>query len=1008
MVNGRRAARSFTIHHLHFTIYNFYNSFLMTKLRIEMLGPLMVTVGGKPAAFRTDAERALLAYLATYQGLPQRRDTLTAQLSPDRGDSDALTYLRNRLTRLRSALGDDKAVPPWLDVDRKQITLRTGDDIVIDVTRFAQLLATVETHAHRQLAGCPTCLAQLQAAVDLVRGELLAGLNFPSETWEAWLLAQREHLQQRALAAMTLLCDARLARGEWAAVLAVAQRQLTLEPWLEAAHRALMTAHVQLGDRNAALAQYEHCAAVLWDELGVEPEEETQQLRQQIFDSEMVVAGRADGPNNLPLQTGRFFGRETEKMHLLQRLVDPNVRLITLVGAGGCGKTRLAVEVGQAIKTNFPDGVWFVPLAAIKGKPEQITGQIKIAVGEAAGLGHADKQLTGDQVFAILRDKRMLLILDNCEVVLDELGFIPGWLKRAPQVVILATAREALNFGAEAVVLLDGLPTGDAAISDGKTNAAESLFAERGQMARADFVISAENLPQVRQICRLVDGLPLGIALAAAWVRRRSLAQIISSIDQSLDFLSTGLRDVDPRHRSMRAVFETSWQLLDAAEQAVLAALAVFPTSFSATAAAAVAGATLYDLDLLCEKSLLQQQREAERYSLHSLVRQFAAEKLAVRTSEIERAFVDYYFVYARHHRDDYAQLQPEWRNFLAAVTKAHGLKAWQTVLDFVQVLDEPWFRQIRFTDMRAGLALALDAAEVLADQQVLARTRLRLGEVEMELNAYDVAETHLLAALDHFMQAEDGLRIAQATYFLGRIKHELAQDAQATELFNKSKRIFEDENDPLGIAKNLNLLAICEIRKSRDFQAARDYLERSITLQRKRPLSSTYVETLRNLAWVQGSLEADVDAENCLAEASNVSRQLNDRGEYAAVLYDRVVLCKLRNQFDEALAFGYECLEHFRTLGSLRWEALIKTQLGLLHQAKQEPDRGLALLTAGLQLFGDLGDLYEQAYSYYYLHKLYAEIGEAEQSRNAKQHARRLNLDLKDPQLQERLNEIS
>lgn len=262
----------------------------------------------------------------------------------------------------------------------------------------------------------------------------------------------------------------------------------------------------------------------------------------------------------------------------------------------------------------------------------------------------------------------------------------------------------------------------------------------------------------------------------------------------------------------------------------------------------------------------------------------------------------------------------------------------------------------------------------------------------------------HLHDALDRFTRLEDGRGIAHTQYFLGRIKHEQAQDAQAAELFNKSKRIFEAENDLLGMAKNLNLLAICEIRKSRDFQTARDYLERSMTLQRKRPLSSTYVETLRNLAWVQSCLDAYGDAERDLGEALDVSRQLNDIGEYAAVLYDRVVLCKMRNQLDQALAFGYECLAIFRKLGSLRWEALIKTQLGLLHQAKQEPVRGLALLTEGLQLFCDLRDAYEQAYSYYYLHKLYGEMGETEQSYAAKQQARRLNLELNDPQLSERL----
>lgn len=969
-------------------------------LRIDLLGPLQVKVGATSAEFRTDALRVLLSYLAVHQGIPQRRDTLAALLSPDRPNKEALTYLRNRLSRLRATLGDPQVAPPWFEVDRKQVALRAGDDITVDVTRFEQLLAAVETHAHRQLAGCPTCLARLQEAVSLVRGEFLAGLNFPSELWESWLQVQREHIQQRTLEAMTLLSDAWAMRGEWDAVLALAPRQLALDPWLETAHRALMTAHYHLGDRTAALAQYERCALRLWEELGVEPEEETQQLRQQLFDDALgddaLGSGGVDIPDNLPLQTTPFFGRSAEQTHLLDRLVDPAYRLITLVGTGGIGKTRLAIEVGQQIKTSFADGVWFVSLDAVKGD----AGQIKIAVGEAVGFGQADKQLTGDQVLAILRDKCMLLIFDNCEAALDEIGFIPEWLKRAPGVAILATSREPLNFAAESVVLLDGLPRGGAEMS-----AAEALFAERGRMARADFVMSAENLPDVRQICELVDGSPLGIALAAAWVRRRSLTQIIASIGQSLDFLSTRLRDVDTRHRSMRAVFETSWQLLDAEEQAMLAVLSVFPTTFSADAAEQVAGANVFALDLFCEKSLLQQQHESERYVMHSLLRQFATEKLTSRADEVGRGFVDYFYQYACDHQSDYAELQPEWANFSAAIGKAHALAAWQTVLDFVQVLDEPWFRQIRFNDMRTGLGLALAAATALEDQASRARTRLRLGEVEMEQNDYELAATHLTNALDDFMQLEEGMGIAHAKYFLGRIKNEQAQDDLALELFEESMQIFEDEEDSLGEAKNLNLIAVCHVKKYRDFQTAQIYLERSVALQRELPLSSSYVETLRNLARVQSRLGAFADAEQCLIEASNVSRQLDDLGEYAAVLYERVTLCKMGNRFDEALTLGYECLDNFKKLGSLRWEALIKTQLGLLHQAKQNPNQGLTLLTEGLHIFCELGDIYEQAYSYYYLSELYAEIDESEESLQAKQTAHRLNFELNDPQLQERLN---
>ncbi|MCA9919226.1 MAG: hypothetical protein KC445_14805, partial [Anaerolineales bacterium] len=245
------------------------------KLEIKVLGSLQVEVGEATAVFRTDAERTLLATLAAHQGIPQRRDTLAGLLSPDRPDKEALTYLRNRLTRLRSAIGDDTATSPYLEIDRKQIALRTGDDIFVDVVQFEEALATVAAHSHRQLAGCPTCLARLEDAVALVRGEFLAGLNFPSETWQAWLTNQREHIHQQALAAITQLREAKMQLGEWTAVLHLAQRQLQLEPWLEAAHRAIMTAHAHLGDRAAALAQFEQCQQQLWDELGVEPEEET-------------------------------------------------------------------------------------------------------------------------------------------------------------------------------------------------------------------------------------------------------------------------------------------------------------------------------------------------------------------------------------------------------------------------------------------------------------------------------------------------------------------------------------------------------------------------------------------------------------------------------------------------------------------------------------------------------------------------------------------------------------
>ncbi len=966
-------------------------------LRIKLLGSLQVKVGEDTAVFRTDAERTLLAYLAAHQGKPQRRDTLAGLLSPDRPDKEALTYLRNRLTRLRKVIGDDEANPPWLEIDRKQIALRNGRNIVVDVSQFEQHLTAVEAHAHRQLAGCPTCLARLEEAVELVDGELLAGLNFPSEPWQAWLLAQREHVQQRALEAMTWLREAMMVQGEWTAVLDIAQRQLNFEPWLEAAHRAMMLAQYQLGDRNAALAQFEQCQQLLWDELGVEPEEETNSLFATVKSAAALptLPQPAAVPHNLPVQTGTFFGREAEQAQLLLRLVDPNYRLVTLVGTGGIGKTRLAIEVGGQVKMSFPDGVWFVPLEAIKGDAEQI----KIAVGEAIGFGQDEKQLTGEQVLAILRDKQLLFIFDNSEVALEAIAFIPEWLRRAPHIAILATSREPLNFAAESVVMLDGLPVGEA-----EMNAAEALFAERGGMARSDFAVTAVNLPQVRHICQLVNGSPLAITLAATWVRRRSLPQIIKAIDQSLDFLSTRLRDVDPRHRSMRAVFETSWQMLSAEEMKVLAALAIFPASFTVAAAAEVAGATLFVLDALCDKSLVQQEQESERYALHSLVRQFAAQKLGDERTAVGRRFARYYFNYAKANQTDYARLQPEWRNLAEGIATAHSLAQWQQVLDFVAQLDEPWFNQIRFHDMRQGLQLGVEAAHHLQAQPARARLLLRLGQVDMEINEYEAADAHLAEAMRLMMHLEDSLGIANAKFFYGRIKLELGAAEEAQTLLNEARRIFQEEKNSPGVAKSLNILALFHLTYTSDLEAASRHLEKSVSYLRPLSPSATYVEALRYLGRVKGILGEHDQAEQCLREAANISLMLQDLGEHAAVLFERIILCRRQDQVDEALEFANACLEQFQKLGSLRWEALVKTQLAILHQAKQRLPLALSLFKESVAIFTELGDLYEQAYGHYYLYRLYAETENLEKSSEALQRARLLNAQINDPQLAERL----
>ena len=958
---------------------------MTTDLRISLLGSFQVDMGGETLNFRTDAQRVLLAYLAAHQATPLRRDTLAGLLSPDRPDKESLVYLSNRLGRLRKTIGSDNASPPWLTIDRKQITLRNGDDILIDSIQFDELLATVDTHPHRTLAGCPPCLAALQSALDFVRGELLSGLNFHSDIWQAWLVTQREYFQQRALEAMTLLRDARRDRREWGAVLALAQRQLTLEPWMETAHRAVMQAHYHLADRNAALAQYEACVELLFEELGVDPEPETIALHKQLVDDTGSLEV-VDVPDNLPVHTGAFFGRKSQTTQLFDLLVNPANQLVTIVGTGGIGKTRLATEIGRKVQLNFPDGVWFVPLSSVTGGAEQI----KLAVGDALKLAPQGKQLTGAQVLNILRDKRVLLIFDNSEPVLEDLAFIPGWLQKAPALTILATSREPLYFQAESIVMLDGLENGIE-----EPGAAELMFAEWAGRAQSQFELNDDNLQDVRTICELVDGSPLGIALAAAWVRLRTLAQIIESITNSLELFTTRFRDIDPRHRSVHAVIETSWELLSSMEQDVLSALSVFPESFSAEAANVVASGSLSDLDTLCDKSLLQRQKESPRYGLHKLIRHFASNKLAQRAPDINRAFSNYYYQYAQLNRKTYSRLKSEWPNFTAAIEKAHAAQSWQMLLDFVQMLDEPRFRRGRFTDMRQGLLLAGEAAKELGDESADADLLLRLGEVEMEQNDYISAESHLNDALARFTRLEHSAGIGDAIYLTGRIKIDQSRDEEALALFTRARDIFEQFDEPSGVAKSLTQIATYHLRIQRDPATAEQYLRQSLEIQNGLPLTHFHIETLRRLARVRVMLEDFESAEELLLKAGRLSEELQDAGEAAVVQFEQVDLYKRIGQIETALRIGYACLDNLKNLGSLRLEALVLTQLGLLHQKKGETDSAEKLLKDSLISFQQVGDRYEEAWTHYYLFKLFQQTGKATEAGQSRLAARQLSFEL-------------
>jgi predicted ATPase/DNA-binding NarL/FixJ family response regulator len=324
--------------------------------------------------------------------------------------------------------------------------------------------------------------------------------------------------------------------------------------------------------------------------------------------------------HNLPTQPTSFIGREDEIAEITVLLADPACRLLTLTGPGGSGKTRLAIEVAQQLE--LADGTFFVPLQSLSSIEHIVTSIVDVLPLQLHG--QADPQ---QQLLSYLRDRHMLLILDNFEHLLDGASLVTGILDTAPGIKLLVTSREALNLQAEHLWPLAGLDLPPDDLLDGfERYSAVWLFAERTRRVKPDFSPAAHRHEIVR-ICRLVDGLPLALELAASWTRALSLQAIGDEIERGIDFLATNQRDLPQRHRSMQAVFDHSWRLLSEEERAVFPRLSVFRGGFTSEAAEQVAGASLPLLASLIDKSLLRLDPSG-RYDLHELLCQYARQQL--------------------------------------------------------------------------------------------------------------------------------------------------------------------------------------------------------------------------------------------------------------------------------------------------------------------------------------------------------------------------------------------
>lgn len=627
-------------------------------LTLKLLGKPQVSRDTSPVAgFISIKAQALLFYLAVARR-PHARESLAGLLWGDMSEDRASKNLRNALSNLRGLVGDhllitraevafNQAAPYWLDVENFTASL-TGDVTRKDINLLHNI-------------------------VELYTGDFLEGVHcHDALMFEEWMLGQRALLKGLAVQALHTLVVNHLAREEYAAGIDYAQRLLALEPWREETHRHIMILLARSRQRSAALAQYETCRRVLASELGVEPMAETTALYQRL-------KATAAPPHNLPPQPAAFVGRESELAAIATYLHNPQAQLLTLVGPGGIGKTRLALQAAARWVTPeasaellFVDGVFFVALAAENSTPDAQTSLL----ATLANILQFDLQhpiYPQAQLLNFLRNKNLLLILDNFEQHVSEARQLSDLLRLAPEVKVLVTSRVRLNLQEEWLMELRGLdypPTTDMSLEAARGYGAVSLFVQLARRVRAGFALSDTNSAEVIRICQLVEGVPLGLELAASWLRVLTCAEVAREIEHGLDFLTTSLQNVPERHRSLRTVFDYSWNLLEPQEQALFRRLSVFRGGFDREAASQVVGMSLLMLAGLADKSLLWRNAQG-RYEMHDLLRQYADEQLRANMDEYEQAHDAHCRYYAQLLSQHQAELTGE-----EAPTTLHALQA--------------------------------------------------------------------------------------------------------------------------------------------------------------------------------------------------------------------------------------------------------------------------------------------------------------------------------------------
>lgn len=952
----------------------------VSTLTARLFGPFEVQAGDSPLGrLQRRKEKWLLALLVLAQGRPVSRIWLAQTLwpFPETLESRALVNVRKSLMEIRKALGPaaDRIRAP----DRQTVLLDLeGADV--DVMAFDSAVA----------AGDP---ASLRRAVSLYRGPLLAECN------ETWVSLERETRQQAYLRALETLAGQALAEEHYTEAVGYLRKSIAADPLRETAHRSLMESLARSREYQAALQVYQDlCHRLRRDDPKAIPAPETSALYQHIrlqarprdttSRPQAPAEMRAPTPHlRVPSPLTDLIGREREALDVADRL--RSSRLVTLTGAGGIGKTRLAIAVAEAMVNEYPEGVCFVDLEPISD-PHLLVPKLAAAVNV--------KEEAGDPllktVLSHLQSKRLLVVMDNCEHLVEACApLIEDLLKSCPEITVLATSRQWLGLIGETAFQVPSLSVppfrqltrGDSlSLPWLLTYEGVRLFVDRAAAVYTPFELTPENAWLVAQICVRLDGIPLAIELAAVQVRNLSMEELVVSLDGRFHLLESGYRKASPRHKSLYTLVDWSYALLSEPEQKLLRRLAVFVGEWTVEAAESVcmdagreAEPVAVLLSRLVDRSLVVREAQGahSRYRLLEIIRQYAQERLHEAGEEdIRKRHRDYFLALAEEAEPHLQgaqssfwidRLDQEHDNFRRVLAEA---KDAAVCLRLVSALWRFWYARGYIGEGRRWLENALGNNEA-ADAAVRARALNGAGALAMVQSDYAEAKRRLeeCAALSRQIGDEEGY--ASALHNLGNVALIRTDYLSAQELFDVCLRLFRRFGNRQNIARALISLGTLA-QEQADLTNARAYFRESLAIYRELEDKNGIALALNNLGVVAHHERNYTQAREYFEQSLALRRQSEDFWNVAVMLGNLGSLMLEQGDLPAARGFLRESLEIARHLGDRYGAAYVVVAMAAMAAEQQDYARAALLLGAdeglraptGAPMHASLKEFYESS----------------------------------------------